>query len=243
MITRSVQFVLRNNPGDVLFPCDSRGTESTSLAFSRGTILFPDRPRTFSLRTTLSPIISLLLIGVFFLSMGSIPLHAADQSNEKLRACRDNLKMMRDAVEKYMKNERSDLPTWAKFDDLYMMFLTNKYIPQKPVPPTSDCQYFFVMKNREFFDCYCDLHGVLSGDERVTFRYHEFQFTSIINSKYLDIAKYKSHADNLRRWTRYSPTLVENIKYQYTKNPTTTVILVVFGLGVIWFIYRNVFGP
>ncbi|MBF0498663.1 MAG: hypothetical protein HQM09_00905 [Candidatus Riflebacteria bacterium] len=180
---------------------------------------------------------------LIFITWCNAPLLAVDPSNDKARACRDNLKMMRDAVEKYMKNERSDLPTWSKFDDMYTMFLTNKYLPQKPVLPTSDCRYFFVMKSHDVYDWYCDLHGVLTGDERVTFRYHEFQFTGLINSKYLEISKYREHAENLRRWIRYSPTLVENIKFNYTQNPTTTLIFVLLGLGFVIFVLKNVFGP
>ena len=168
---------------------------------------------------------------------------ASDPSNEKQRACRENLKIMHEAVEKFMKNERTDLPTWSKLDDIYTMFLTGKYLPSKPVSPTSDCRYYFLMKNREIFDWYCDLHGCLSGDERVTFRYHEYQFTGLINSKYMDISKYKEHAENLRRWTRYSPTLVENIKFHYTQNPTTTILAVILGLAFLWFVFKNVFGP
>ncbi|MBF0543815.1 MAG: hypothetical protein HQM08_05245 [Candidatus Riflebacteria bacterium] len=168
---------------------------------------------------------------------------ATDGSNELQKACRENLRKLRAAMENFLKNEKQEIPTWAKFESVYKMLLTTKYLPEVPISPTVDCRYFLVYKSPKVFDWYCDLHGVETGDEKITFRYHEFQFTGQVNSKYLDVEKYKRHAENLRRWIRYSPTLVENIKYQYARNPTTTILMVIFGSLIVYFIYKNVFGP
>lgn len=172
------------------------------------------------------------------------PVCAIDPSFEITRNCRENMKLMRDATIEFYKNEKkSDLPTWAKFDDLYMMYFAGKYMKTKPVPPTTDCSYFLILKSPADFEYYCELHGMPNGDQKITFRYHEYQFTSVINSKYLDNKKYKDHSERLQRWTRYAPTLGENIKFHYRKNPISTMVMVVLGLCFVFFVYKNVFGP
>jgi hypothetical protein len=57
----------------------------------------------------------------------------------------------------------------------------------------------------------------------------------------MQIEKYEKHTNDLLRWTEYNPTISEKLKYNYNKNPVTTVFIAVFVVMVIWFIYRNVF--
>ncbi|MBF0408519.1 MAG: hypothetical protein HQM10_14305 [Candidatus Riflebacteria bacterium] len=188
--------------------------------------------------------LSLMTIFTFLtIFWNNFPASAAtDKSYDLQKSCRENLRKLKTALEDFIQKENKDIPEWATFDSVYKMLLTTKYLPDLPVLPTSDCSYFLVYKSPKVFDWYCDLHGVENGDEKVTFRYHEFQFTGQIATKYLAVEKYKRHAENLRRWLRYSPTLMENIQFHYKRNPTSTVLMVVVGLFVLLFIYRNVFS-
>ncbi len=171
------------------------------------------------------------------------PGWAVEPGFEITKACRANLTMLNEATAKYVKDGNTQLPTWDKFDNMFTMCLGTKYVPKKPIPPTPDCEYFFVCKNLDNFDWYCNIHGVIGGDKRYTFRYHEYQFTAQVNTKYLTISKYKTHDENLLRWCGYVPTLMEDIKYQYARNPFTTMVIVGFGLMFVWFVYRNIFAP
>ena len=185
-----------------------------------------------------------LVLGMLASLMICSPLFAIDPSFEITRKCRENMKTLRDATLEFFKNEaKADLPTWAKFDGLYTMYFAGKYLKSMPTSPTPDCSYYLILKSRDDFEYYCELHGMPSGDQKITFRYHEYQFTGVINSKYLDNKKYKEHTERLQRWTRYAPTLMENIKFQYRKNPISTMVMVVFGLCFAFFVYKNIFGP
>lgn len=174
--------------------------------------------------------------------MWPLVIQAADPGFEKNRDCRANLKMLTEALDKFFRENQQDLPLWAEFEQIYTMVLTSKYVPKRPVPPLPDCAYFLMYKSPKDFSWYCNLHGMTSGDQSVSFRYHEYRFTAFVQSKYLTHPKYKSHNDELIRWTSYSPTLMENLKFQYSRNPTTTIVLILFGLAVVWFLMRNLFG-
>jgi len=174
--------------------------------------------------------------------LGSLPLHAVDPSFEMNRLCRSNIKMLNDATAKFFSENQQDLPLWADFNQVYTMILTTKYVPTKPVPPLPDCGYYLMYRNPKDFSWYCNLHGMNAGDESISFRYHEYRFTAYVQTKFLTHPKYKSHYDELNRWTSYSPTLMENMKFQYNRNPTSTIVMGIIGLGVLWFLYRNLFG-
>ncbi len=184
-----------------------------------------------------SRLLALVLVTLLFSRTGTI---TADPGHEITKACRVNIKTLNEAVEKYLKDGHGNLPRWAPYKDMQTMVLS-KYIDKKPVPPTLDCEYFFVGMNPENYDWYCNIHGVLGGNRSITFRYHEFEFKAFINDKYLEVAKYKSHVDNVIRWCSYSPTLMESIKFSYSRNPLTTVLITAFGLFAAYFVYRNIF--
>ncbi|NLI77397.1 MAG: hypothetical protein GX442_13270 [Candidatus Riflebacteria bacterium] len=187
----------------------------------------------------LAPFLAVLL----FAGALAVPARGVEPGFEIIKACRANLTMLNEATAQYIKDGNTQLPTWDKFQNVYTMCLSTKYIPVKPVSPTADCEYFLVCKNLENFDWYCNLHGLIGGDKTYTFRYHEYQVTARINTKYLTIGKYKSHADNLLRWCGYAPTLMEDVKYHYARNPFSTLVIVGIGLLFVFFVYRNVFAP
>jgi len=183
-------------------------------------------------------LVTICILGVFpAVSMGVEP------GFEMTKACRANLAMLNKATAQYIKDGHGNLPTWGRLKEVYMMCLTTKYLPKLPDLPTPDCAYFLVYSSGENFDWYCDLHGLIGGDKTYTFRYHEFQIQARANSKYYSIGKYKTHDDNLLRWCGYVPTLTEDIKYHYSRNPFSTVVFVILGLFAAWFVYRNVFAP
>ncbi|HEY9070736.1 MAG TPA: hypothetical protein VIV61_10815 [Candidatus Ozemobacteraceae bacterium] len=169
------------------------------------------------------------------------PVKAAEPGFELAKACRANLARLREATEKAIKAGITQFPMWGKMQDVYTMILTNKYLPERPQPPTADCEYFMVFKDPTTYDWYCNLHGLIGGDSSVTFRYHEYQFTAYTNSKFMNIPKYKTHADNLLRWVAYDPTLIESFKYHYARNPMTTLLMGCGALLFVLFIWRNLF--
>ncbi|HOY68769.1 MAG TPA: hypothetical protein PLP29_17965 [Candidatus Ozemobacteraceae bacterium] len=183
---------------------------------------------------------ALALSLVFFL-FPHPSLDAAEPGFELAKTCRANLGKLREAVDNAIKAGTTQFPTWGKMQDVYTMILTNKYLPEQPKPPTADCEYYLVFKDPSNFDWYCNLHGLIGGDSSVTFRYHEFQFTAYTNSKFMNIPKYKTHADNLLRWVAYEPTLIESFKYHYARNPMTTLLMAVGALLFVLFIWRNIF--
>lgn len=166
---------------------------------------------------------------------------AADPGYELAKACRANLTMLREATEKCLKSGFKEFPTWGKMEDIRTMILTGRFLQKQPQPPTLDCEYFLIFKDPTSFDWYCNLHGLVGGDTSTTFRYHEFQFTTYTSSKYMNNAKYKTHADNLLRWASYDPTAVENFKYHYARNPMTTLLIAGFALLFVIYIFKSIF--
>lgn len=178
---------------------------------------------------------------VMLMFAGICRSEAADPGYELAKACRSNLATLREATEKCIESGVKEFPTWAKFRDVRTMILTSRFLAKDPKPPTLDCEYFLIFKDPKNFDWYCNLHGLVGGDQSTTFRYHEFQFTAYTSSKYLGNPKYKTHADNLLRWASYEPTAVENFKYHYARNPMTTLIIAGIGLFFCLYIFRNIF--
>jgi hypothetical protein len=155
--------------------------------------------------------------------------------------CRANLKMLNEVTKKYLEENDSGLPAWSTYKNVKDMLIGVKYLPKDPVPPTRDCQYYLVSLGTHDFQWYCNLHGVIDGDKTITFNYHEHKIMAKTSSRYMQIEKYEKHTNDLLRWTEYNPTISEKLKYNYNKNPVTTVFIAVFVVMVIWFIYRNVF--
>ena len=179
---------------------------------------------------------------IFFLGILGTAF-AIDPGFELAKSCRAHLTVLNAATKKCIADGTMGFPTWDTFEHVYTMLLSTKYVPQKPTKPTPDCEYFIVFMNVNNYDWYCNLHGVESGDRSITIRYHEYSFPSKVNSKYMSIPKYKSHYDNIVRWVGYTPTLWEDVKYRYTRNPLTTIIYVIFGVLAAYFTYKNIYGP
>lgn len=171
----------------------------------------------------------------------SLPVQAVDTGKLLTNQCRANLKMLNDAVAKFLSENDSALPAWSPYENVKTMLLEIKYLPKDPELPTKDCKYHFVSLSTHDYQWYCDLHGMLEGDKSVTFNYHEHKFTAKTNSRYQNIKKYKDHMQNLLRWTEYNPTPVEKLKYHYNKNPATTIALFVIAAIALLFVYKNVF--
>jgi hypothetical protein len=188
----------------------------------------------------LMPIVAVVLLGA-----SGMPLFAgpADPGFDITQKCRKNIKAVNEAIKAYLADGKTGIPSWDTLENIQTMLLSTKYLKDTPVGPTPDCTYFLVFQGPEIFDSYCDVHGLLDGDQSITFRYREFQFSAKVNSRYFNVAKYKSHHERLMSRVGYSPTLMENIKFHYRKNPFTTGVFVVVGVLFVWFIYRNVFGP
>ncbi|MGM0600059.1 MAG: hypothetical protein ACQETH_09620 [Candidatus Rifleibacteriota bacterium] len=184
----------------------------------------------------LIPVIILLMI------TAHSALFAVDTGKVFAGKCRDNLKYLNDAVQKFVNENDTSLPAWSTYENVKTMLLGLEYLPRDPVPPTKDCKYFLVSNSRDDFQWYCALHGVLDGDKTISFHYHEHRTVAKTSSRYMKIEKYKDHTKDLLRWTNYYPTPMERLKYQYNKNPLTTVIIVVFAVLVLFFIYRNLFA-
>lgn len=166
---------------------------------------------------------------------------AIDTGKLLTNQCRTNLKMLNEATAKFLRENDSALPAWSPYKNAKDMLLEIKYLPKDPVPPTKDCEYFLVSLSTNDYQWYCNIHGTLEGDKSVTFNYHEHKFIAKTNSRYQIIRKYDDHVTNLLRWTEYKPTAKEKLIYQYNKNPTTTILIVVIGCIALIFIYKNVF--
>lgn len=181
------------------------------------------------------------LIILMFL-MINYELFSREPGFEITKECRANLKMLNDTTAKYINDGNYNLPNWGTLESIRVMCFGAKYLPSIPKPPTLDCEYYFIMKDLNHYDWYCNIHGLLGGDKAYTFRYHEYQFTAYIKTLYLYSDKYRQHQENIIRWTNYNPTLMENIKFHYKRNPLYTTILIIGGFLFLIFVYRNIFG-
>ena len=160
------------------------------------------------------------------------------------RDCRQNIRMLSEALKKFVAdNPRAEIPhnEIVQFQQMFTMILTKKYVPEMPVPPTGDCGYSLIYKGPDNFRWFCSLHGTESGDLRITFPYHEFEFTAYFEKSYMTISKYQKHYDEIMRWTGYNRTLREAVAYHYSRNPTTTIALVVLGIVFVLFTAKSLF--
>ena len=173
----------------------------------------------------------LLLVSVFISSI----LFAANPSKEINNKCRQNLKLLNEATEKMLQDKKNyKLQTWSTYNQAITNFLdSDKYLDgKKIVGPTPDCEYYLVSINDNDFQWLCNLHGVIDGNTVYTLRYHEFQLQGKSNKKYEVNENYENHVKEMLRWTEYTLTPKEFIKYHYNMNPIlTTVISIVLVVG------------
>lgn len=186
-----------------------------------------------------------VMMALFFVLASRGVSEGADPSFEITKKCRANIKLLRDALLDVIKKDPTcEIPRdLNQYRVIYDMILTSKYLPKQPELPTTDCAYFLLYQGPKNFDWFCDLHGVLpeNGNTTLTFPYHEFEFTAYFQQNYMSLTKYKSHYDRVMRWTGYVRTLSETIKYNYTRNPVSTIVMCIFGVCVVFFLYRNIF--
>ncbi len=183
---------------------------------------------------------TLLLLLLVFMCLTTHDLRAEDTGKVINNRCRANLKMLNEATAKFLAENDSGLPSWANHQTVTMSLIDRKYFAEQLVPPTRDCKYYLVAVSREDYQWYCDLHGVLEGEKTVTFMYHEHRLMGKTTSRYANIEKYREHVKDMLRWTEYSPTPMEKLKYQYNMNPLTTILLAIGGVGLLIFVYRNI---
>ena len=169
-----------------------------------------------------------------------LPARAEDTGKVINNRCRANLKMLNEAVAKFLAENDSGLPSWANYETVALSLIDRKYFAGKLEAPTRDCKYNLVAVSRNDYQWYCDLHGVLDGENSVTFMYHEHRLTGKTTKRYENIERYKQHTKDLLRWTEYQQTPGEKFKFHYNSNPLTTIILSILGVLIIIFIYRNV---
>lgn len=184
---------------------------------------------------------SLVLITLIsmFMFLNLSVTHAEDTGKLINNKCRANLKMLNEGTAKFLAENDSGLPFWSNYDTVLASLIDSKYFAGKPELPTRDCKYYLVSVSREDYQWYCDLHGVLEGEKTITFRYHEHRLMGKTTSRYSNIEKYRDHVKDLLRWTEYTPTPVEKLKYHYNMNPASTILLGIFALFILFVIYRN----
>lgn len=184
-------------------------------------------------------LIAIMLLTGLLVVAGNSSVMAADTGKLITNQCRQNLKMLNEITEKFVKDTGDHLPPWAQYKTVKSSLMSFDYLPKDPVGPTPDCKYYLVSNSRDDFQWYCGLHGVLEGEKTITFQYHEHRIMAKTTSRYMNNSRYKDHTSDLLRWTEYTPTPVERFKYQYNMNPLSTILLL-SGLFVVFlFVYRN----
>ncbi len=167
------------------------------------------------------------------------PASALDTGKIITNQCRQNLKMLKERTQKFLDENEDGLPMWASYDVVKSTLIGHNYFPDDPVSPTRDCVYNVVSVGGGDFQWVCNIHGVLDGEKTITFRYHEHRIIAKVSARYDSVPKYKDHVKDLYRWTNYSPTAMEKIKFYYNMNPLTTIILLIGGVLLMFFVYRN----
>jgi hypothetical protein len=183
-------------------------------------------------------------MGLFLCFLQITVIASANKGYEITKSCRNNIRMLNEALKKYVEeNPNAEIPhnEIVQYKQMFTMILTKKYIPDAPVLPTLDCGYNLIYKGPGNFRWFCSLHGTDTGDMRLTFPYHEYEFTAYFEKSYMTISKYQKHYDDIMRWTAYTRTLRESITYHYSRNPTTTIGIVVVGVLFVLFVARSLF--
>jgi hypothetical protein len=184
-------------------------------------------------------LIAIMLLAGFLIAQGNSSVMAADTGKLITNQCRQNLKTLNEATQKFVNDTGDQLPPWARYETVKSSLMNSDYLPTDPVGPTPDCKYTLVSNSREDFQWYCNLHGVLEGEKTVTFLYHEHQIMGKTTSRYMNNRRYKEHTSELLRWTDYAPTPVERLKYHYNMNPLSTILVMAGVLLVIFVVYRT----
>lgn len=179
------------------------------------------------------------MLAVMLFTAGVLSLSADDTGKVITNQCRQNLKMLNEVTEKFVKETSDHLPPWARYETVKSSLMSFDYLPKDPVGPTLDCKYYLVSNSRDDFQWYCGLHGVIDGEKTITFQYHEHRTMAKTSSRYMTNKRYKEHTSDLLRWTEYTPTPVERFKYHYNMNPLSTILLLSGLLVVTLFVYRN----
>lgn len=181
----------------------------------------------------------IILFGFVLLLVAAPQVSALTPSAEVNQKCMANLEKLAATLKKFLaEGGKTELPEYLNMKEISRI-LGAKYLPQPPQGIVHDCAYFLMFKNANAFDFCCNVHGCLRGDDKISIRYYEYGFTPQINSRWKQNSKYNEHIEYLRRWSVYSPTVVERLKFNYGNNPSTTIVIVVFGLIVLWFLYRS----
>lgn len=184
---------------------------------------------------------NLLLLFIALILLNSATAFAENTGRIINNKCISNLKNLNQATKKMLENHSYELPRWRAFEAFYKDTSLHEHLEEKPSSPTVDCRYFLVSLSKNDYQWCCDLHGVMSGDQTVSFMYHEHASVGRINSKYEQIEEYNGHVKTMLHWTNYRQTFTEYLKYNYNMNPITT-ILVIIGVGVVGIIvYRTIY--
>lgn len=156
--------------------------------------------------------------------------------------CRKNLKALNDATLEMLKNNHDTiLPQWKDFDEFYKSSKLANYLKETITPPTHDCRYNLVSKNQSNFQWCCELHGVYNGDKIYTFKYHEHEISGRTNSDFTSIKEYNEHVKTMLQWTEYRQSPIEMLKYNYSTNPITTVLISIGVLIVGIIVFKKVY--
>ena len=178
-------------------------------------------------------------LSLIFTLLLSVVSYAANVSRELNNKCRQNLKILNNGTQLMLKQTSRELPKWVSYKQAIKDFLyPEKYLENKTiVPPTVDCDYYLVSNDNNDYQWLCYLHGVLEGNQTLSFRYHEHQFQGKVSDRFMNNEQYKKHYQNMLHWTEYSPTPKEFLIYHYNMNPiVTTITCVVLVLGSFYLI-------
>lgn len=184
-------------------------------------------------------IIKSMAIAVLLVAISTASLFATDTGKVITNQCRQNLKMLNEITAKFVSETTDSLPPWARYEVVKSSLMSYDYLPKDPEAPTPDCKYFLISNSRDDFQWYCGLHGVLEGEKTITFQYHEHRIMAKTTERYMSNKRYKDHTSDLLRWTEYTPTPVERLKFQYNMNPLSTILLLSGIVLLILFIYRS----
>lgn len=166
----------------------------------------------------------LLLLLALFVSNTAFAVNTGKEITSK---CRANLKQLNDITAKFLSKTNKDLLKWAPYKLVFSSLIPEDYIEKPIVSPSADCKYYLISIDNKDFQWYCDIHGVIDGDNNLSFRYHEHQMNAKTCSRYKINENYEKHCKDLLHWTEYTPTPKEFFLYHYNMNPKTTTILAV----------------
>ena len=183
-----------------------------------------------------------LLLALFSVFI-TTTVFSANVGREINNKCRQNLKLLNAGTEKLRKTTSFNLPKWASYKQAIKDFLyPDKYLEDKEiVGPTPNCEYYLVSNDKDEYQWLCYLHGVLEGDNTLSFRYHEYQLQGKTSSRFMNNTEYKKHVQSMLHWTEYSPTPKEFFIYHYNMNPIVTTVTTVFLIALSIYLIKSFF--